>query len=134
MFMALSSILNARIVGRLGTRRVSHSALLGYIVLAITHSLVALAGVDGLWTFAVLQSCMMFCFGLMAPNFGAMAMEPLGHVAGTAASVQGFVTTIGGALLGFYIGQQFDGTVIPMTLGFAACGLDRKSTRLNSSH
>src|SRR3546814_2579650 len=75
MFMALSSILNARIVGRLGTRRVSHSALLGYIVLAITHSLVALAGVDGLWTFAVLQSCMMFCFGLMAPNFGAMAME-----------------------------------------------------------
>src|SRR3546814_2313294 len=43
MFMALSSMLNARIVGRLGTRRVSHSALFGYIALAIVHSLVALA-------------------------------------------------------------------------------------------
>src|SRR3546814_14362082 len=38
MFMALSSMLNARIVGRLGTRRVSHSALFGYIALAIVHS------------------------------------------------------------------------------------------------
>jgi DHA1 family bicyclomycin/chloramphenicol resistance-like MFS transporter len=65
----------------------------------------------------------MFCFGLVAPNFGAMAMDPLGHVAGTASSVQGFVTTIGGALLGFYIGLHFDGTVVPLTLGVALCGL-----------
>jgi DHA1 family bicyclomycin/chloramphenicol resistance-like MFS transporter len=65
----------------------------------------------------------MFCFGLVAPNFGAMAMDPLGHVAGTASSVQGFVTTIVGALLGFFIGQHFDGTVVPITLGFVLCGL-----------
>ena len=65
----------------------------------------------------------MFCFGLIGPNFGAMAMEPLGHVAGTASSVQGFVTTVIGALLGFYIGQHFNGTVVPLTLGFALCGI-----------
>ena len=65
----------------------------------------------------------MFCFGCMVSNFGAMAMDPLGHVAGTASSVQGFVTTVGGALIGFYIGQHFDGTVVPLTLGFSLCGL-----------
>lgn len=121
-FMVLASLLNARIVGRLGTRRVSHTALCGYILLASIHALVAISGMDSLWTFAILQGCMMFCFGLMGPNFGAMAMEPLGHVAGTAASVQGFITTIGGALIGFFIGQMFDGTVVPLTTGFALCG------------
>ncbi len=121
-FMACASLLNARIVGKLGMRRVSHGALLGYIALTSAHALVALAGYESLWLFAAFQSGAMFCFGLLAPNFGAIAMDPLGHVAGTASSVQGFVTTVGGALLGFWIGQHFDGTVVPLTLGFSLCG------------
>jgi len=122
-FMALASLLNARIVGRLGTRRVSHTALLAYTGIAFVHCLVVFAGLENLWTFTALQSCLMFSFGLMAPNFGAMAMEPLGHVAGTASSVQGFCTTIGGALVGFFIGQHFDGTVRPLMLGFLLCAV-----------
>src|SRR3546814_19028569 len=61
---------------------------------------------------------MMACFGLSSSNFGAMAMEHMGSLAGTAASVQGAVVTIGGALLGLLFGQQFDGTTPPITLGF----------------
>lgn len=121
--MAVASLINARIVGRLGMRRVSHGALLGYIALTSLHALLAASGHEYLWLFAILQGGTMFCFGLLAPNFGAMAMDPLGHVAGTASSVQGFVTTVGGALLGFYIGQHFDGTVVPLTLGFSICGV-----------
>lgn len=121
--MAAASLLNSRIVVRLGMRRVSHGALLAYIALTGIHALIALSGHESLWTFAAFQAGAMFCFGLVAPNFGAMAMDPLGHVAGTASSVQGFVTTVGGALLGFFIGQHFDGTVVPITLGFALCGL-----------
>ena len=49
-------------------------------------------------------------------------MEPLGHVAGTASSVQGAITTMGGATLGFIIGQNFNGTTIPFLIGFTACG------------
>ncbi|SFI87029.1 MFS transporter, DHA1 family, bicyclomycin/chloramphenicol resistance protein [Bosea sp. OK403] len=122
-FMAVASLVNSRIVVRLGMRRVSHAALLGYIAFTGTHALIALAGHESLWSFTVLQGGAMFCFGLLAPNFGALAMDPLGHVAGTASSVQGFVTTVGGALIGFYIGQHFDGTVVPLTLGFSLCGL-----------
>jgi DHA1 family bicyclomycin/chloramphenicol resistance-like MFS transporter len=65
---------------------------------------------------------MMFCFGLTIGNFGAMAMEPVGHVAGTASSVQGFITTLGGALIGFWIGQQFNGTVVPLMVSFSVLG------------
>jgi DHA1 family bicyclomycin/chloramphenicol resistance-like MFS transporter len=65
----------------------------------------------------------MFGFGLVGSNFGSLAMGPLGHLAGTASSVQGFVTTVGGALIGFYIGQHFDGSVVPLALGFSLTGL-----------
>jgi DHA1 family bicyclomycin/chloramphenicol resistance-like MFS transporter len=122
-FMALSSLLNSRIVIQFGTRLLSHTALVGYIACALLHAVVAETGHETLWSFAILQSAMMFCFGLVGPNFGAMAMEPLGHVAGTASSVQGFVTTVGGALIGFYVGQHFNGTVVPLTLGFVGCGI-----------
>jgi DHA1 family bicyclomycin/chloramphenicol resistance-like MFS transporter len=121
--IALSSLLNSHIVGKLGMRMVSHVSLLGYITFAVIHALVALSGHETLWTFSILQACMMFCFGLVMSNFGSIAMEPLGHLAGTAASVQGFITTIGGALFGFYIGQLFDGTTVPLTLGFAGFGI-----------
>ncbi|WP_419321520.1 multidrug effflux MFS transporter [Caulobacter sp. ErkDOM-E] len=121
--IAIASLVNSRIVGKLGMRRVSHVALCGYIAFAAVHAVIALTGHETLWTFAILQTCMMFCFGLTMSNFGALAMEPLGHLAGTAASVQGFITTIGGALFGFWIGQLFDGTVAPLTLGFTGFGL-----------
>ncbi len=122
-FMALSSFLNARIVGRLGPRRVSHMALCGFIAISALHAGVAVTGHETLVSFAVLQAGVMFCFGLVVSNFSSLAMEPLGHVAGTASSVQGFVTTLGGALLGFAVGQHFDGTTVPLAVGFMVYGL-----------
>lgn len=121
--LGLASLINSRIVERIGMRVVSHTALLGYIFFAGVHAAVAWLGLETLWTFTILQSGMMFCFGLMGSNFGALAMEPMGHIAGTASSVQGFCSTTGAALVGLYIGQQFDGTTVPLTLGFFVSGL-----------
>lgn len=121
--MAVSSLLNARIVEKLGMRKVSHGALIGFIAFAAVHAVIAVTGHETLLSFSLLQAGMMFCFGLVMSNFGAIAMEPLGHVAGAAASIQGFITTIGGAAFGFLIGQMFDGTTAPLTLGFAGFGL-----------
>ena len=121
--IAVASIVNARMVVRLGSRRISHTALIGFTAISAVHAVVSLLGLESIWTFAVLQTLTMFCFGLIAGNFGAMAMETMGHIAGTAASIQGFVSTIVGSLLGFAIGQQFNGTTAPMTLGFTVFGL-----------
>lgn len=118
VFMAASSLLNARIVERLGMRRVSHAALFGYFGVTLVHGAVVLAGAENIWTFSALQGVMMFFFGLMVSNFNSMAMEPVGHVAGTASSALGFVSTVGGALFGFALGQHFDGTTLPLTMGF----------------
>lgn len=121
--IAVASLLNARLVETLGSRLISHTALIGFIVMAAIHSAVNLAGLETIWTFALLQGLTMFCFGLIAGNFGSMAMEPMGHIAGTASSAQGFISTTAGSTLGFLIGQQFDGSATPMALGMAAMGL-----------
>lgn len=123
LFVALSSLLNAGVVERLGTRRVSHTALLTYVATAAVHSVVALANLDTLLSFSLFQALQMGCFGLVVSNFGAMAMAPLGHLAGTASSVQGCVTTLGGAMIGSLIGQLYDGTTLPLTMGLTATGL-----------
>ncbi|ADH89906.1 drug resistance transporter, Bcr/CflA subfamily [Ancylobacter novellus DSM 506] len=123
VFMAASSLLNARVVEKLGMRRVSHTALFGYCAVTLVHAAVVLAGAENIWTFSALQGAMMFFFGLMVSNFNSMAMEPVGHIAGTASSVLGFVSTAGGALLGFALGQHFDGTTLPLTMGFVMLSL-----------
>ncbi|WP_299172265.1 multidrug effflux MFS transporter [uncultured Brevundimonas sp.] len=121
--IAIASLVNARLVVSLGSRRISHTALIGFTAISAVHATVALLGIESIWTFAVLQTLTMFCFGLIAGNFGAMAMETMGHIAGTAASIQGFISTIVGSLLGFAVGQQFNGTTVPMALGFTVFGL-----------
>jgi DHA1 family bicyclomycin/chloramphenicol resistance-like MFS transporter len=120
--MAFTSWLNSRIVERIGTRRVAHAGLALFTLFSLVHLGIVLAAGEGLWLFIVMQGLTMACFGLASANFGALAMQPLGHVAGTASSVQGTVGTIGGALLGLAVGQGFDGTLVPMVGGFAAFG------------
>ncbi|HYJ81705.1 MAG TPA: multidrug effflux MFS transporter [Allosphingosinicella sp.] len=120
--MAFTSWLNSRIVERIGTRRVAHAGLALFTASALVHLAIVLAGGEGLWLFIALQGLTMACFGLASANFGALAMQPLGHVAGTASSVQGTIGTIGGALLGLLVGQSFDGTLVPMVGAFAAFG------------
>lgn len=120
--MAVGSFLNSRIVMRLGTRVISHTALTLLTLLAGVHLAITVLDMETLWSFAVLQALMMACFGLATSNFSAMAMERMGAIAGTASSLQGFVTTLAGALIGAAIGQAFDGTTIPLYSGFLLMG------------
>lgn len=120
--IAAASLLNATFVERFGSRLLSHAALIGFTLIASLHALVSLTGHETLLIFGVLQGLTMFCFGFVAGNFGAMAMERMGHIAGTASSAQGFISTTFGSLVGFFIGQQFSGTATPMIGGIAICG------------
>jgi DHA1 family bicyclomycin/chloramphenicol resistance-like MFS transporter len=121
--MGAAAFLNSRIVERLGMRMISHTALLAFIAVTLLHVLVAASGVEKIWSFVLLQSLAMACFSLSVSNFGAMAMEPMGSVAGIAASLQGFMSTSGGAIVGAVIGRQFDGSTLPLAAGALCCGL-----------
>ncbi|MGB3538956.1 MAG: multidrug effflux MFS transporter [Mesorhizobium sp.] len=119
--MAVSNFLNSRLVGRFGMRRLSQGALIGFIAISAVWFALSLAGPMPFPIFITLFTLDMLLFGLLGSNFNALAMEPLGHVAGTASSVLGFTQTFGGGVIGTIIGQMFDGTVMPLAAGF--CGV-----------
>jgi DHA1 family bicyclomycin/chloramphenicol resistance-like MFS transporter len=123
IFMGCAAYFNSRIVERLGMRLISHTALIAFIVVTGLHILIAAMGVEKIWTFVLLQSITMATFSLSVSNFGAMAMEPVGSVAGIAASLQGFISTFSGALVGIIIGAQFNGSTVPLAAGQMICGI-----------
>ncbi len=121
--MALGSWANARFVGRFGLRRVGHGGALAFAVVTMVHALIGAAGGETLMIFIVLQGLAMACFAFTSSNLGTLAMEHMGPIAGTASSVQGVIGTMGGAAIGFLIGQAFDGTPQPFLWGMAGCAL-----------
>jgi MFS transporter, DHA1 family, multidrug resistance protein len=120
--LIVASFANSRLVVRHGMRRVSHLALLGFLCVCAIMAIAGFPERPPLVAFCLFMSATFFCFGLMAPNFNALAMEPMGSVAGTASSAIGFYTTGAGAVFGALVGQSFDGTVRPLIIGFAVLG------------
>lgn len=121
--IAVASFVNARLVGRVGMRRVSHTALVGFIAVSLVLAAASAFGAAGFVTFAVAVGLSFFLFGLIAPNFNAIAMEPQGHNAGMASSVIGALGTAIGALAGGLVARGFDGSIFPISAGFAICSL-----------
>jgi len=121
--VAIAGFLNSRIVGRLGMRVISHGALSVYAVVAAIMLVAAKTGLLSLPVFMTLAMLMMFAFGLMMANFTALAMEPHGNIAGTASSLYGSITTLLGIVIGAAIGQSYDGTLLPFSVGFFLCAV-----------
>jgi DHA1 family bicyclomycin/chloramphenicol resistance-like MFS transporter len=121
--MGIASFANSRLVEHLGTRLISQSAVFALVALSLLHLFVIFAGLETLTSFIILQALSMTCIGLCGSNFGAMAMEPVGHIAGTASSVQGFITSIGAVLVGSAIGQSYAGTTLPLAVGYLCISL-----------
>ncbi len=123
MGIAAANFTNARIVERFGARRVSHAALLLFITLGILQLLAAWLQPASLPLFLLLLTANMAMIGFIGSNFSSIAMTPFGAVAGAASSFQTFVRTVLAAGIGAAIGQQFDGSVVPIAAGFLLCGL-----------
>jgi MFS transporter, DHA1 family, multidrug resistance protein len=125
LVMGSAMLLNARVVGRVGTRRLAHGVLLGYVVAAAGVALLAILtdGRPPLAAFLVGLGTMVFSHALLIPNLNTIAMAPMGAIAGTASSVIGGVQLAVGAVLGALLDRAFDGTVLPISLGFLGYGV-----------
>lgn len=121
--IAASNFTNARIVERFGARRVSQTALISFIILGLFQVAAAEFAPTSLPLFLSLLTANMAMVGFIGSNFSSIAMTPFGEVAGAASSFQSFVKTVLAAGIGAAIGQQFDGSVLPVAGGFLICGL-----------
>jgi len=120
--IAFANFPNARIVMKFGARRVSHSAVFVYIALGLLQLGAAWFFASSLSLFMALLMGNMALIGFLGSNFSSIAMQPFGHMAGIASSFQQSIRQILGAGIGAIIGAQFDGTAIPMAIGFCLCG------------
>lgn len=119
--MGASAFVNSRIVEAYGSRRISHGALLLALGVISLHAFWAIQIGEGMISFIAFQSVTMFFLGFVGSNFNAMAMEPMGKIAGTASSIQGTLSTLGASLVGYLIGQGFNGTTLPVVFGYGVC-------------
>lgn len=120
-----ASFLNAKLVMKLGMRFLVTVAIAGKVFFATAMVLcLALPDIEmQFYAFALWQLTVFFSIGLTIGNLNAMAMEPLGHMAGTAASVMGALSTIFGVILAAPIGLAFDGTPFPLVLSVGVLAL-----------
>jgi len=124
---ALASFTNSRLVMRLGMRRLSQSGLAvltgtALVAVVLTRA-TPVGGVPPLWLFMALMAVIFFCVAILFANFNALALQPLGHVAGTASAVVMSMATLGAAPTGYLIARGFDGSLAPMFTGFLVLGI-----------
>jgi MFS transporter, DHA1 family, multidrug resistance protein len=121
--MVVASFTNSRIVERFGARRVSHAALLVFLVVAVLQMLSAGRGGQTLWEFVPLLALSMTMLGFVGANFSSIAMQPFQHIAGAASSAHASVRMVTGAVLGALIGQAYDGSAFPLGLAMTLSAL-----------
>jgi DHA1 family bicyclomycin/chloramphenicol resistance-like MFS transporter len=116
-----ASLCNARLVGRYGMRRLAGWALTFVCALSIVFLAVVTsrAGHPPLWALIAFLLASFFGVGLLFGNLNALAMQPLGHIAGIGAAVVGGSQTLISLALGTVIGQSYNDTVLPLVAGFA---------------
>lgn len=115
-------LLNSRLVATFGMRRLAHGAMLIFFIGSLAWLAITLSASQPLWLFMILLALVGPLITFAAPNAGALAMEPLGDVAGTASAVFGAMQTVGGAVLGWAVAQSFDGTLRPLVASFVIFG------------
>jgi MFS transporter, DHA1 family, multidrug resistance protein len=122
--IALSMIINGRFVKQKGMRFMSRMAMIGFLVSSAALLVASLiwSGQPPIWLMGVLFFFCLFFVTMTFGNFNAMAMEPMGHIAGMAAAVSGGISAVGSFIIGGLAARQYDGTLIPIAVTFVVYG------------
>lgn len=118
LVLGAASLVNSRIVQKTGMRFLCLRSTLVIIVASAIFLALNFAMAPPLWMFMSYAAILFFSFGLMFGNLNAIAMEPMGHIAGIASAVIGSVSTLISMIIGAGIGQLYNDTLIPVVAGF----------------
>lgn len=122
--VGLATYLNSRLVEKYGMWRMAYMAAIAYSVVSILYVILFYSGnnpsIFVLLSFFALQ---FFAVGFLFGNLRAIAMQPLGHIAGIGAAINGFVSTVLAVPIANYIGSFVSTSVLPLFIGFSVFGL-----------
>ncbi len=114
--------LNGKMVLKYGMERLIRTSLLGFFIVSLVYVVLFMNGnnppVEVLLGFFAVQ---FFCIGFLFGNLRAMAMDPVGHIAGIAAALTGFISTVMAVPISIYIGRFVENSALPLFIGFLIC-------------
>lgn len=120
--LGLAILLNASLVLKYGMNRIVHLSLLGFFINASIYVLLFYNSSNPpLYILLTFLSIQFFCIGFLFGNMRALAMQPVGHIAGIGAAITGLFSTLMAVPISTYIGDQIADTALPLFLGFSIC-------------
>tara|TARA_Y100001934_G_scaffold280327_1_gene386732 strand:- start:1032 stop:1877 length:846 start_codon:yes stop_codon:yes gene_type:complete len=124
LFTGVALIYNTRIVMKVGMQKIVGMAMGSSAVISLFYLVLCILGEGlGLLGFMIWGAGSFFCIGMCFGNLNALAMEPLGEMAGIGAAVVGFLASLVAILGGIPLGRAYDGTQLPLIGGFAVLGM-----------
>lgn len=113
-----ASLGNSFVVEKMGMHRICYIAvktmMAASAIFLVLHTITSI----NLWMFLIFAGLIFFCFGFLFGNINAIAMEPMGHIAGIASAIIGSLSSVIALVVGTAIGQTYNNTLIPVTCGF----------------
>lgn len=122
--VGLATFMNSRLVVKYGMWRIAYLATIAYAAISVLYLILFWSGNNPsiyiLLTFFALQ---FFAVGFLFGNLRAIAMQPLGHIAGIGAAINGFISTVMAVPIANYIGGFVIDSVLPIFIGFSIFGI-----------
>jgi len=117
-----ATFLNGTLVIKFGMEKMVTSSLIAFFGVSLIYIVLfngtANPSIGVLLTFLGLQ---FFAIGFLFGNLRALAMEPIGHIAGIGAAITGFISTIMAVPISTFIGRFVSDTALPLFMGFLFC-------------
>ena len=122
--VGFATFANSRLVMRFGSFNIAYFATIGYAAISLLYVALFYSGnnpsIEILIAFFLLQ---FFCVGFLFGNLRSLAMEPLGHIAGIGAAINGFASTVLAVPIANFIGSFVETSVLPLFIGFSVFGV-----------
>ena len=121
--VGLATFMNSQLVVKYGMKTIVHIAMVSFILTSLIYLIIysgdAKPSVEVLIGFFAVQ---FFTIGFLFGNLRALAMEPMGHIAGIGSALNGFISTVMAVPIADYIGSFIEDSVQPLFIGFLVCG------------
>ena len=119
-----ATFLNGTLVLKFGMEKLVTTALLAFFVISLLYILMFYGGSNpNIYVLLAFFALQFFAIGFLFGNLRALAMQPVGHIAGIGAAITGFVSTMMAVPISTYIGRFVSETALPLFIGFVICGL-----------
>ncbi len=121
--VGIATYINGVYVVRVGMKRIALVSLAAFNLTSLIYVVLFFNQLNPpLWILLIFFALQFFSIGFLFGNLRALAMQPVGHIAGVGAAINGFISTVMGVVIASVIGAYVDTTVWPLFLGFTGCG------------